>query len=248
MQATEIRLVTELDQAISRGDRDAWAVPVAQEPTRANLALAMDTADHRRISLGGVYGGIGCGETHVEIDTDDGDTLTVVATDQDEPVLDTHAEIGYFDASGAMPETGELDRDELSEITGSVWDGNNHVEFVPVRAQDYCEDEDSETEPWGTIHYGFDGQNRYIANTTVRDGWVLLGWDDCGGYDGNSASALNQAQFDALWEMRCIRGRGVGLPDCIEEFAEDASDARALFCRGDDVARVKQIVDGQIEA
>jgi len=223
--------MTELNEGIYQSSREAESVPEEFEQTRANLALAMDTADHRRLRLAGSYGSIGAGGTWVEMDTEDG---AVVVVDPDSATPDADDEMLYGDALGLIEVEGEVARDDLQALAGPVWDGHNHIEFVPYRAEAYCEEADEETYPWGTVTYehqedSSEGGWRMIAGGKVREDWVELGWHDAGGYNQGNDGPLTRDEFEAMWE---------DVPEGVESFSDDPNEARGLFCRAEDVDRI----------
>ena len=227
MVITEIRLCTELNSGIYQSDRDAYAEPEKFEPTEANLALAMDKADYRCIFLAGSYGSIGAGDTWVEVDTDDGETWTVESIG-DYPTInltnpDLHR-LDYRDAINALIEEGEVDRDILEELTGQVWDGHNHVDFVPHRAESYCENHRIEYYRWGEVEYSFEGSGDdswwAISNMRIKEDWMEIGFV---GTITVLCEGMTDEMFEALWE---------NMPDNVEEFVD--GDERALYCKIED--------------
>ena len=151
------------------------------------------------------------------------------------------------EAFAALSEEGSLTRAQLNRITGAVWDGNNHVEYVPDRSQAYCHEPDVDEYPWGTVTYEY--QENYpnqgwllIVGTTLNEGWVELGWHDPGGYNQASDSGLTRDEFEDLWQdYRHLVG--------LESFEDEPNEARELFCRAEDWERIlAESVRGDDEA
>ena len=221
----KIQMHTELDQGIYQSDRDAYAVPEKMDATRANLAYLLDWADYRRIETQGSFGNIGCGETIVTLIADDETEIEVTEDNEDEIFSMIH-------------EDGSLSRDQLSAITGDVWDGNNHQFFIPLRSEQYCSEPDVETYPWGTITYRVEDEWRMIDSDTIHPDWVMLAWNHNGGYN---AGLLPRSQFEQ------IRENPNPFDKLIDEFTDDQSETVALFCKKSNLPQVKQIL-AELEA
>jgi len=228
----KLQMITKLDRSIYRNDRDAWAVPKEMAATRANLAYLLNWADYRRIELRGRFGNIGCGETTVNLITDTGNLIPVIDEENGE-------DYNWPTIINMISESGSLTRDQLSTITGYVWDGNNHQFFVPIRSEQYCTETDIETYPWGTITYRVENECRMINSDTVNPDWVMLAWYDNSGYNDG---VLSKEQFDL------IRENPEPFDKLVEEFIDDPNETvMALFCEKADLAQVQQILT-EIEA
>jgi hypothetical protein len=216
----KIQMITELAEGIYRSDRDAWAVPEEMDATRANLAYMLDWAEYRRIDTRGCFGNIGRGETIITLITDDGTKIEITEDNENE----------IYDM---ISNEGSLHRAQLSEITGNVWNGNNHQFFIPLRSEHYCSEPDIKTYPWGTITYRVVDEWRMIDSDTVNPDWVMLAWNDNGGYNDG---VLSREQFEQIQEN----------PDpfdkLIEKFTDEQSETVALFCKKSDLEQVKQIL------
>jgi hypothetical protein len=199
----EIKMVTTLDKGIYQSDREAWAVPETMEATKANLSYMLDWRDYRLLDTKGCFGGIGMGTTEVFLVDDEENEILV--TDENEDTV-----------YSSIEEEGELSRDDLNEITGKVWDGNNHVFFYPKRSEQYCDEDEIEYYAWGHVKYN---DEHTFNGIDVSPGWVLLGgidqyyWDD---------GELSRDEFDELLEMD-------EPPSDIEKFTDDENDTVALF-------------------
>lgn len=157
-----ITLKTRLYDGIYRSDREHYENSDETWPNdNAHLALALDMRDWRRIDTRGTYGGIGAGHTWVEVD----DEEIVTAEDERETVFD---------------DDGELTDDEQAnvlELYGDVWDGNNHIEFVPRRAMRYV---DNPSVPLGEHGLLVVDQTGDPTDVVGEDGWTLLDSRECG--------------------------------------------------------------------
>jgi len=232
-----VELQTTLDNAIYRSDREQWAEPEIFDGTKSQLALALDTRDRRRIYLAGCYGGIGCGSTEALLIADDETERRIL--DENEPKFcdeeDEENTITEADAFNELPEGEPIPREDVTELQGTVWDGNNHVDFHPGRAEQYCDEEDIEPHVWGIVTYDNDSDFRFITHAKIDPGWVCLGWDDTGGWDTEGAAVLTQSEFNDLFNSENI-------PAEIETFTEDACEVRAMFARKSDLEKIRAAI------
>ena len=203
---------------------------------QAAVSYALDSAAYHGISTRGSHG-ISAVDA-VLLDADD-EPLAVIADAEaarsgvewdetwDAPTF------GEYDVLGEVAEGGELTRSDLDEITGSLWDGNNHVEFCPPRSQEFCDEEDIEEESWGTVTYMTetygDEAVRTISHTACKPDWACLGWEDMSGYDTAGDALLTREQFDALEDLSI---------DGVEQFTDDPDEVNAYFCLKTDADRI----------
>ena len=162
-----VEVITTLHSGIYQSDREHAAKPVIFEPTRAGIIFALDTAGYKSLSNCGSYGSIGCGTTDVYLIFENNARHAINDLDDiDNELWDN------------LP-AGKLNEDDVKEITGNVWDGNNHVPFFP---------EDS----W-----------RYVDNP-VREMWDVDEWLDTGSFylAGKSDDELIQMAVELKQEAR----------------------------------------------
>lgn len=177
-----VRVVTVLNDAVGGGDVEAeWPA------SYATIALAMDYAERRRIYLDGCYGGIGRGGTWVELDMPDGGPLIIDSDDPERDVGDVP------DGLPVGPDDAEGYADAVAEITGDVWDGKNHVVFLPTRALEYGAYSDVEIDngAWGRITLDRDGS----PEITLAAGWKILLADNSD-HDGILLSGLGRDAWE----------------------------------------------------
>ena len=162
-----VEVITTLHSGIYQSDREHAAKPIVFEPTQAGIMFALDTAGYKFLSNRGSYGSIGCGTTAVYLIFKNGARFIVNDLDDiDNELWDK------------LP-TGKLNENDVMEITGNVWDGNNHISFFPENS-------------W-----------RYVDNP-VREMWDVDEWLDTGSFylAGNSDEELIQLAGELEQEAR----------------------------------------------
>ncbi len=137
--------------------------------TRAQLAFALDWMEYKNIELAGSYGSAGC---YLVAVMGDGEGEVRIATDADHD----DGDITEARAEELLTEDGSVDADDVHGLHGSVWDGHNHVPFVPSRALAWLSEEDS----WRRISdhrlVQFDSDGAWIDGR-CDEGWELAAWD-----------------------------------------------------------------------
>ena len=249
-----IRLYTRLDDAIGDGGV-ANLIEDEFDISRAGLAYALDMRDYEHIDNVGSYGSLGAGWSWVEVEADD---ITYIVGDDVEdyaPILDivydgdeSYATINEDDAMRLMPEDGETTRDQINEIVGKIWDGNNWTGYQPSRSENFCHEPDIETYPWGTAEYEIvdDGDGNAFCSLTalnVATNWICLAEWSNRGFE-SSESRLTEDEADRLREMIDYDEDTPGIPE-VETFEDQNCDAYAIFCRVDDLPslRLELIMD-----
>ena len=182
-----IRVCERLHEGVTGGGATSILYP-CQPLTHADLAFARDYRDYHAAYNRGPWGNVGCGSMWVEIVDADGNA-TEIDTD------------GEDDIAGDFPR-GELGRGALDEITGSVWDGSNHVDFVPRRSEPFCAERRTESR-WGfTASWASVDE---CPDVVAREGCYLLA--DYGSAEGDR-DALESAGIDycefvcGFWDIR----------------------------------------------
>jgi len=208
--------------------------------SRAAVAYACDLAEYQAIDIAG---GWGISTVAPVLLNADGVIVAVIVGDEDEPEWDElwdAPEYRESDVFAAVECDGELPREDVQAITTeSLWDGHNHVSFVPQRCEEYCQDEDSELYDWGRIVYDHnDDGSRIVRETQIDPEWVCLGWEDCG-------STAGAADDDALTPDEFAVFREMDHEFDVAEFSMEAYDTFALFARCSDVEAIRAAIDEQ---
>jgi len=133
--------------------------------TRAQLAYALDWVDHENISLAGQYGDAGC---HLVAIMDDGE---IPLCDDD---CDGDDRITEARAIELLTADGEVDADEVHALHEDVWDGHNHIPFVPSRSLSWLSEEDS-WERMGHLLVKWGSEGEYEDRRT-DEGWDVVAW------------------------------------------------------------------------
>lgn len=216
---TEFRLRWRLDPALSDArDYNAPHMYVRFPATRADLALALDTRDHHRIEARGQWGAATCilcavmGEGEVLVD----DEGTGISEDRARELLTCD---------------GAITSGQVHDLRGRVWDGNNHVDFVPTRALRWLTGEDRwERRGYALVCWNEDGG---IEEIRVDDGWAIADeyWSELGNEPWTYGDMDVPSREDALYEAG-IDYAAVWLSDgdvMILVPADQVDAARAVF-------------------
>ena len=254
MNIVKIRVISELNEGIYASERAKYGRENADEfePTKANLIYALDMVNYRSTELVGCYGGRGGGNTWAEIETGTGDLLVVMPEDDEYQYIDSEGNdqedtISEDDAFEALTETVSLSREQLRDISGHVWDGNNHVLVLPNRSENYCNEDANLQFDWGVFECSRDSNGGAEIDYKLAEGWLCLGWIDYGGYQDGE---LTRDQFDLLLEANRPPKHRSSEPDpkleklldSISDFYDEEFEIAAMFCRTEDLSRVQSAV------
>lgn len=149
--------------------------------TRAGLALALDKRDYECLSLVGQYGAASA-------------YLVAVMGDGVVRVGDEFDENGITEgrALDLLTVDGDLDPDDVFSLHDSVWDGHNHVPFVPSRSLAWLTREDAyERKGYALVQWNSDGG---IDDIAIDDGWEIA--DEYWGTLGNESWSHGQMDCD----------------------------------------------------
>jgi hypothetical protein len=223
-----VRVVTEVDDALYRSLRDAYNGTQDELPlTVANLMLCLKRVEYMSTENCGSLGSIGAGSTWAEIETEDGKIITLRESD--------YAIIAEYDNNDWLIDLnslddGELTRAQIDSVTGSVWDGNNHVTIEPGSLDDYCDEADIEEFEWGTVTFRNENGVRCTDSIDVADGWVEIGDT----FDGSTNSEMPYELFRNYRDEIAEMGE-------VEKY-EDTCECVYYFCRESDFATILERV------
>lgn len=194
----EFRLRWNLDAALA--DARSMNEHVEMFPaTRAGLALALDTRDHETITAAGAWGSAGCYVTAVmgdgEIRILEDDQLCRGARDPQDGISEDRAR-------DLLLTDGELDPEDVHALRGSLWDGNNHVNFVPVRSL-ACLAGDDRFERIGHALIAWSGDG-CVEEVRLDDGWSVADeyWGTLGNQSWTHTELTADERISLLTESR----------------------------------------------
>lgn len=169
-----------LDPALSDA-REATAWHHDYPATRAGLALALDRRDYECLRLRGSYG---AARAYLVAMMGDGE---VAIDDTDENAISEHR------AQELLTSDGELNPADVHGLRRAVWDGRNHVPFLPARALRWLSGDDAYQRMGHALVRWNDGGG--VDDVIIDDGWDIA--DEYWGTLGNEGWSHGQMDCDA---------------------------------------------------
>lgn len=182
IERLEIRY--DLDPALSDARRAAeWteAIPA----TRAGLAYALDRRDHLALWLRGAYGAATASLWAIM-----GRGAVQISDESCWPWPDNC--ITTARADDLLTADGEIDPGAVHDLRGYVWDGSNHVDFVPTRSLRWL----SGADRWQRFGHvlALWAEEGYVEDVSIDDGWGVA--DEYWGGSGNENWTRGVERFD----------------------------------------------------
>lgn len=186
MTISEFRLRHDLNPGLADARRlNAASADLVFPATRAGLALALDTRDHHQLELAGCYGFASC---YVLAVMGEGEIAIAEGYGDDPATTITEAR-----AHELLTADGVINPAWVHALHEPVWDGNNHVPYVPSRALAWLTHEERyERIGRARVAWNADGG---IEDIKLDSDWVVA--DEYWGVFGNETWTHGDADVGA---------------------------------------------------